>query len=421
MPYYRSNLIVLWLTTFLASASWTQVVPFLPLYLEELGVKENLAQWSGAVFSVQFAAGILMAPIWGKIADQKGRKLMTVRAGLCLSAIYFLTGAATAPWHVLVLRFLNGALTGFIPSSLSLVATNTPKHLAARYVAFMQIASAAGSVAGPVIGGILATLVGIRGALHLSGANVLFSVILVILIVKEPNKVTSSSRSTLLEDFSTALHSPVLMRVIWITTLAMIGTVSIQPILAVYIGQLAESPERATTISGIIFALPGLALMLTANLWVRQGQRRGYGNVVQAALLGAGVLGVGLALAGSLTLFALLFPPGRLPSWSASSLVGHHRRGSRRGVSRPGFRDATSGQHDRGLVGAAHRRPRQFEVGDPRSLLGDRLALGGRRGLFAAAGAGHDSQQRSECRWPRTRDILVKNFKPSSPMTSPNM
>ena len=307
MPYYRSNLIVLWLTTFLASASWTQVVPFLPLYLEELGVKENLAQWSGAVFSVQFAAGILMAPIWGKIADQRGRKLMTVRAGLCLSAIYFLTGAATAPWHVLVLRFLNGALTGFIPSSMSLVATNTPKHLAARYVAYMQIASAAGSVAGPVIGGVLATLVGIRGALYLSGANVLFSVLLVIFIVKERNKVTSASRSTLLEDFSTALHSPALMRVIWITILAMIGSVSIQPILAVYISQLAASPERATTISGIIFALPGLALMLTANLWVRQGQKRGYGNVVQVALMGAGVLGVALALAGSLTVFAVLF------------------------------------------------------------------------------------------------------------------
>lgn len=299
---------MLWLTTFLASASWTQVVPFLPLYLQELGVsEENLAQWSGAVFSVQFAAGILMAPIWGKIADQRGRKLMTIRAGLCLSAIYYLTGAATAPWHVLVLRFLNGALTGFIPSSMSLVATNTPQHLAARYVAYMQVASAAGSVAGPVIGGLLASWVGIRGALNLSGTNVLVSVILVILIVKEPNKVKGGVRSTLLEDFSTALKSDALMRVIWITVLAMIGSVSLQPVITLYISQLAESPERATTISGMIFALPGLALILTANAWVQQGQRRGYGNVVQAALLGAGIFGIGLAISGSLIVFALFF------------------------------------------------------------------------------------------------------------------
>lgn len=299
---------MLWLTTFLASASWTQVVPFLPLYLQELGVsEENLAQWSGAVFSVQFAAGILMAPIWGKIADQRGRKLMTIRAGLCLSAIYYLTGAATAPWHVLVLRFLNGALTGFIPSSMSLVATNTPQHLAARYVAYMQVASAAGSVAGPVIGGLLASWVGIRGALNLSGTNVLVSVILVILIVKEPNKVKGGVRSTLLEDFSTALKSDALMRVIWITVLAMIGSVSLQPLITLYISELAESPERATTISGMIFALPGLALMLTANAWVQQGQRRGYGNVVQAALLGAGIFGIGLAISGSLIVFALFF------------------------------------------------------------------------------------------------------------------
>ena len=150
---------------------------------------------------------------------------------------------------------------------MSLVATNTPQHLATRYVAYMQVASAAGSVAGPVIGGLLASWVGIRGALNLSGTNVLVSVILVILIVKEPNKVKGGVRSTLLEDFSTALKSDALMRVIWITVLAMIGSVSLQPVITLYISQLAESPERATTISGMIFALPGLALILTANAW----------------------------------------------------------------------------------------------------------------------------------------------------------
>ena len=97
------------------------------------------------------------------------------------------------------------------------------------------------------------------------------------------------------------------MRVIWITVLAMIGSVSIQPILAVYLSELAGDPERATTVSGIIFALPGLALMLTANLWVQQGQKRGYGKVVQAALLGAGLLGVALALSRSLVVSASSF------------------------------------------------------------------------------------------------------------------
>jgi len=307
LPYYRRNLIVLWLTTFLASASWTQVVPFLPLYLQELGVTDNLAQWSSAAVSLQFAAGFLMAPIWGKIADQRGRKLMTIRAGLCLSAIYFLTGLATAPWHVLVLRFLNGALTGFIPSSMALVATNTPQNLAARYVALLQTASAAGSVAGPVIGGLLASMAGIRGALFLSGANVLFSVLLVILVVKEPNKASMSKSSTLLEDFSTALHSPALMRVMGITVLAMLGTVSIQPILTVYVGELAADPSRATALSGIIYALPSLALVLTANSWVRIGQRRGYDTAVLWALVGSGTLGIALGLVRSLFLFGILF------------------------------------------------------------------------------------------------------------------
>ena len=87
----------------------------------------------------------------------------------------------------------------------------------------------------------------------------------------------------------------------------MIGSVSIQPILVVYLSELVGDPERATTVSGIIFALPGLALMLTANLWVQQGQKRGYGKVVQTALLSAGILGVALALSRSLVAFGFFF------------------------------------------------------------------------------------------------------------------
>ena len=305
MPYYRSNLYVLWLTTFLAAASWTQVVPFLPLYLQELGIKENLTQWSGFVFSLQFAAGILMAPLWGRIADTHGRKLMTLRAGFCLSAIYFLMALATAPWHVAVLRFLNGALTGFIPGSMSLVATNTPKELAARYVASIQTASAAGSIVGPVIGGALAEIFGIRGALYTSGSVVLFATLLVLFVVQERNKVAPKERSTFTDDIRTALHTPAMLWVMGATFLATVASIAVQPILAIYVGELAVNPSAA--LSGFVFTVPGIAFVLSAGRWVKLGERVGHRRAVQWALAGAAVSGVALSFAPSVATFSLLF------------------------------------------------------------------------------------------------------------------
>jgi len=285
LPYYRSNLIVLSVTTFLAAASWTQVVPFLPLFLAELGIDENLNQWAGVVFGLQYAAGIMMAPLWGRIADRHGRKLMTVRAGACLSAIYILTGLSTQPWHVAVMRFLNGALTGFIPSSIALVAANTPKELAPRYVASLQTAQAAGTVVGPAIGGVFASVFGIRGGLYISGCVVGFATLLVLFIVKEKHPGKPKERTTLLQDFQTAIHSPTLLTVMVITVVAMFSSIAVQPVLSLYVQELSGS--ASTALSGLIFSLPGLALVLTANQWVRIGERIGYRVVMRRALLAA--------------------------------------------------------------------------------------------------------------------------------------
>ena len=132
------------------------MIPFLPLFLSQLGVTEGLNFWSGLAVSVHFVSGMFMMPVWGKLGDRYGRKPMLVRAGLSLSLIYFLTSLSTQAWHVVFFRLLNGALTGFIPMSIVLVGTNTPPQYSARYVASVQTSSAVGTIVGPVIGGTLA-------------------------------------------------------------------------------------------------------------------------------------------------------------------------------------------------------------------------------------------------------------------------
>ncbi|MGE5598601.1 MAG: MFS transporter, partial [Bacteroidota bacterium] len=200
MSVHQRNLLILCFTIFLAAAGWNMILPFLPLFLGELGVKTGLAQWSSFIFAAQSLAAIYMQPFWGRLGDRVGRKPMIVRAGLCLAGIYFLMSACRTPIQLATLRFLNGALTGFIPGSFALIATNTPEEVSGRYVATAQSASAFGSITGPVFGSILAGIAGYRGSMRLCGIIVLSATMLVLLLVREERRPAPGARSTLLAD-----------------------------------------------------------------------------------------------------------------------------------------------------------------------------------------------------------------------------
>lgn len=306
IPYYKRNLYVLWFATFLVSASWTQVIPFLPLFLAELGVTENLDFWSGLAVSAHFVTGMIMMPIWGKLGDRYGRKPMLIRAGLSLSIIYFLTSLSTEAWHVVVARLANGALTGFIPMSISLVGTNTPPQYSARYVASVQTSSAIGTIVGPVIGGTLAGIFGVRGSLQASAVLVLISAILAIIFVQERRKPVASEPTTLGADFRTAFRMPVMLLVLFISLVGQAAQMSIQTVLVLQVESLV-GPESVAMWSGVILALPGVAFALSATRWVEQLERRAVHVVLTWAFVGTGIGYVLSGAVGTIWLFVPMF------------------------------------------------------------------------------------------------------------------
>jgi len=305
MPYYRRNLLTLCVAVFLASSAWQQVVPFLPLFLQDLGVKEGLNQWSGVVYALHYISAIFFLPFWGKLADRYGRKPLVLRAGICLSLLYFAMSFARSPYHVAVVRFLNGALTGFIPGATALVATNTPRELTGRYVAAIQTASAGGTIIGPAIGGALADLFGFRGALQASGLMVFTAVLLVLVFVVEHNKTVIASPTTIRQDVQTAFSHPVLFGTMLAMGFTAFATLSLQPVLTLYLTEL--SGEAANWLRGAIFSLPGVAFMLTASLWTRWGERAGFEPLMPLGLLLSGVLAAILAWPRSIYGFAFLY------------------------------------------------------------------------------------------------------------------
>jgi DHA1 family multidrug resistance protein-like MFS transporter len=306
MVYYRRNLLVLSLTTFLTACSLNQVVPFLPLFIKELGVEDGLAFWAGVTVAAQTIPLIVMLPYWGKLADKYGRKLMIIRAGICLALIYLGMSICRTLGQLLLLRMLNGALTGFIPASITLVGTNTPKLEAARYVAVLQSVIAFGTIAGPSVGSILVDWAGYRRSMLVSGLMVALAVLIVSLLVDERQKVTVDVKPTSLwQDFQLALKKPALVTALCSDMTYNFVITASQPILILQIQKLTGT--QANLFAGPIFSLPGLAMLLTNYYWCRLGERHNFQRIILLGLTGTGVFTVLQGLVANIWWFAVAY------------------------------------------------------------------------------------------------------------------
>ena len=281
---------------------YTMIIPFLPIYLLELGVpKDDVALWSGLVFGITFFIAGIMAPIWGKIADNKGKKRMALRAGFAIAVSYVLIGMVSNEYELLLGRAFVGFANGFYPAAMTMVSLSVDEKQVGRALGIFQTGLILGNVVGPFLGGAIESIVGMRPVFYVSGVAVLIATLAVLFFVKEPKlhtvgadekeQATHPIKSTSLrEDFKAVQQQPVLVRLLWIFFFMQCAIMMLQPILALYVGDMQGTMEGAAIISGTILSIGGLAGSLTTNIWVRIGERRGYFKTVSYCMLGSGVV-----------------------------------------------------------------------------------------------------------------------------------
>ena len=153
--HWRRNLWVCVFGSFTTIVAMTLLLPFLPLYVEELGVRDHAAivQWSGVAYGATFLSAAMVAPLWGRLADRYGRKLMLIRASLGMTVAMSLIGMAHDVYQLVALRLLAGLLGGYSSGSMVLVATQTPKARSGWALGMLSSGIMAGNLAGPLIGG----------------------------------------------------------------------------------------------------------------------------------------------------------------------------------------------------------------------------------------------------------------------------
>ncbi len=289
-------------------AGFTLVMPFLPLYIRELGVADvaDIALWTGLTLGATPAITAISAPLWGRVGDRYGSKVLVLRSLTAFVVTKAAMAFVTAPWQLFALRALLGVFAGYGALTVSMAAESVPREQMARAIGTVQIAQRLGPAIGPVVGGLLAPLVGLRGTFLIAAAFYLTAVVLVARLYVEPRSRQARGGGRRLRDVLGQLYrTPGFVMVFVVILCLQLVDRSFGPILPLYVEQLGLPDSRVTLVSGVLFSMAALFAALghhvAESLMLRWSPRT---LVVACAVATAAAL-LGLVLIPSVWAFAL--------------------------------------------------------------------------------------------------------------------
>lgn len=294
MESWKVNLISVWFGCFFTGLAISQILPFLPLYVSQLGVSshEALSMWSGLTFSVTFLVSAIVSPMWGSLADRKGRKLMLLRASLGMAIAILLQAFASNVWQLFLLRALMGLTSGYIPNAMALVASQVPRERSGWALSTLSTAQISGVIGGPLMGGFLADHVGLRAVFIITAILLMVSFLVTLFLIKEGARPTVSKAQRLSgKAVFASLPYPGLMIALFVTTMVIqLCNGSVGPILALFIKSMEPDSNNIAFLSGMIAAVPGVSALIAAPRLGKLGDRIGTARILMATLVVAVVL-----------------------------------------------------------------------------------------------------------------------------------
>jgi DHA1 family multidrug resistance protein-like MFS transporter len=302
IPWKRTFYAVLG-AEFLALTGFGTSMPITPLFLQDLGVTEQnaLNMWVGAVnFSTSFALAF-MAPIWGRLADSHGRKSMLLRALAGGGVIIFLIGFTQTPTQFLILRVLQGAITGTVAAANVLIASVVPEEETGFRLGLLQTGIALGNSLGPLMGGYMADAIGHRFTFFVTSLLLVLAALIVHYGVKEsfqPKLQAKFSAKTLLPDVRPLFESRAVMTLVILAGLVQLGIAFVIPILPLYVQEIVGGYRVAST-TGLILGVSALASALASALTSRVASRMGATRLLSVSFILAGAFHIPQAFAWS--------------------------------------------------------------------------------------------------------------------------
>jgi DHA1 family multidrug resistance protein-like MFS transporter len=283
---WQRNLYVIWISQLVAIIGFAVVFPFLPYYVQELGVTElhEVELWSGVLFATQAVTMAIFAPIWGTLSDRYGRKLMVQRAMFGGAVTLAAMGFAQDVWQLAILRAIQGMLTGTVSAATTLVASSTPRERSGYALGLLQMAIWTGASLGPLIGGLIADTWGYRAAFWVTGILLFLAGLTVWRFVKEDFQPPARDKSGggFWEGVRLVVHQRSLLSLFSIRFILRLAVRLIGPVLPLFVQSLVAPTARLATITGLISGVQAGASAIGAVTLGRASDRIGYRRVLVA-------------------------------------------------------------------------------------------------------------------------------------------
>lgn len=330
----------------LATAGFSTSTPIVPFYLQDLGVSDplRLKLLTGLVQALPSLALAFFSPIWGSIADNYGRKPMLLRAMFGGTVVMLLMGMVTAPWQLVVLKTIQGCITGTVAAATILVASIAPREEAGYGLGLLQMAIFLGSSLGPLIGGVIADLFGRRVNFFATSFLLLAAGIIITRFVDDPFTPPLNRKSiarSLLPDFRPLTQSRVLVSLLAVIAADQISGSIANPFLPLFIQKISADASHVGSTTGVILGLGAMASALAAVTIGKVSYRLGYKRSLVICMVGASIFLIPQAFARSplqlllLRIASCFFVGGNLPSVNAllAQRVEPGKQGSIYGLS----------------------------------------------------------------------------------------
>lgn len=296
METWKRTVYISLVCVFCTAFGVSQLAPILPLYFHDLGVQtpEAMSLWSGLATGATYIIVCLAAPFWGRVADKKGRKITLIRSSFGMALCNVLIAFQTTPEGVVLIRLVQGLVSGFYSASITLIASETPIERTGWALGLLASANLAGSLIGPLLGGYIADTVGIRNDFIIVGtlmglAGVLATIFIHENYVPQPNPEKLSIRK--LKEQIPEFNSIVALCVA--SFIYAICIMSLQPVISVYIkGIVPSDTENLAFIAGAVFSAMGIAQLMSSSPLGKLVDKIGPRKVLVVSLIYVGILNI---------------------------------------------------------------------------------------------------------------------------------
>lgn len=277
MENWKKTLYIVWICQFITMIGMSSIVPFLPLFVRELGITnlEETTLWSGLVFSGPFLISFFLIPVWGNLGDRYGRKIMILRAIFGLAIAQIIIGFSQNVTQLFIGRILQGLLSGFLPAAMALIAASTPSKKIGYALGLLQSASAAGTVLGPIIGGIISDFLGFRNVFFIVAGLFFLTGFALLIFIKEENADQNTEKFSFIDNWVYVLKKKEILIPAILISIATTGFAFVRPLYVLFIETIETDIKLLPTITGILYSIIGIFSTIAATWWGRRVERTG--------------------------------------------------------------------------------------------------------------------------------------------------